>query len=111
MIQIFSLKREAPSALKIKSTLNKETVATSPLPQIENALLLGGECFAHTKNSEWPAPEVRQIKSYDSSTHRASFLPNFPHDYNYHRPHAALHHLPPASRLPKTADNLLRYDS
>jgi len=33
------------------------------------------------------------------------------HDYNFHRPHSALNSLPPSSRLPKTADNVSRYNS
>jgi len=64
------------------------------------------ERFIQTITREWA-----YARAYDSSDHRASFLPLYLHDYNFHRPHSALHHLPPSSRLPKTADNLLRYDS
>jgi transposase InsO family protein len=39
------------------------------------------------------------------------FLPLYLHDYNFHRPHSALNALPPSSRLPKSADNLSRYNS
>ena len=59
------------------------------------------ERFIQTITREWA-----YARSYDSSNHRAAFLPHFLHDYNFHRPHSALHHLPPSSRLPKTADNL-----
>ena len=64
------------------------------------------ERFIQTLSREWA-----YARSYDSSDERATYLPSFLHDYNFHRPHAALHHQPPASRLPKSADNLLRYDS
>ena len=64
------------------------------------------ERFIQTLSREWA-----YARSYDSSDQRATYLPAFLHDYNFHRPHAALHHHPPASRLPKSADNLLKYDS
>ena len=54
--------------------------------------------------------EWAYARAYDSSAERATFLPSYLHDYNHHRPHSALCHQPPASRLPKTADNLLRYN-
>ncbi len=64
------------------------------------------ERFIQTVTREWA-----YARAYDSSDQRATFLPAFLHDYNYHRPHSALGHLPPASRLPKTADNLLTNNS
>jgi transposase InsO family protein len=64
------------------------------------------ERFIQTITREWA-----YARPYDSSVHRASFLPLYLHDYNFHRPHSALHYLPPSSRLPKTADNLSRYNS
>ena len=64
------------------------------------------ERFIQTITREWA-----YARPYDSSDQRASFLPLYLHDYNFHRPHSALNYLPPSSRLPKTADNLLRYDS
>ncbi len=64
------------------------------------------ERFIQTLTREWA-----YARSYDSSDHRAACLPLFLHDYNFHRPHCALHSKPPASRLPKSADNLLRIDS
>ena len=64
------------------------------------------ERFIQTITREWA-----YARSYDTSVHRASFLPLFLHDYNFHRPHSALHSLPPSSRLPKTADNVSRYNS
>lgn len=64
------------------------------------------ERFIQTLTREWA-----YARSYDSSDHRATFLPRYLHDYNFHRPHSALRSKPPASRLPKTADNLSRYNS
>jgi transposase InsO family protein len=64
------------------------------------------ERFIQTITREWA-----YARPYDSSDHRATFLPLYLHDYNFHRPHSALRSLPPSSRLPKTADNLLRYNS
>jgi transposase InsO family protein len=55
--------------------------------------------------------EWAYARPYDSSDHRASFLNYYLHDYNFHRPHSALNSLPPSSRLPKTADNVSRYNS
>jgi len=64
------------------------------------------ERFIQTLTREWA-----YARSYDSSDHRATFLPHYLHDYNFHRPHSALHSLPPSSRLPNTADNVLRRNS
>ena len=64
------------------------------------------ERFIQTLTREWA-----YARSYDSSDQRASFLPLYLHDYNFHRPHSALHYQPPASRLPKSADNVSRYNS
>ena len=72
----------------------------------KRSLVTRGKRFIQTFVREWA-----YARSYDSSDHRATFLPHFLHDYNFHRPHAALHHLPPSSRLPKSADNVLKYKS
>ena len=64
------------------------------------------ERFIQTLTREWA-----YARSYDSSDHRAHCLPLYLHDYNFHRPHSALRSKPPASRLPKTADNVSRYNS
>jgi len=64
------------------------------------------ERFIQTLTREWA-----YARPYHNSNHRASFLPLYLHDYNFHRPHSALHSKPPASRLPITADNLSRYNS
>lgn len=64
------------------------------------------ERFIQTLTREWA-----YARSYDSSDHRATFLPRYLHDYNFHRPHSALLSKPPASRLPQTADNVSRYNS
>jgi len=64
------------------------------------------ERFIQTLTREWA-----YARSYDSSAHRAQYLPRYLHDYNFHRPHSALRYQAPASRLPKSADNLSRYNS
>ena len=64
------------------------------------------ERFIQTITREWA-----YARTYDSSDHRATFLPLYLHDYNFHRPHSALKSLPPSSRLPNTADNLSRYNT
>jgi transposase InsO family protein len=64
------------------------------------------ERFIQTITREWA-----YARPYDSSDQRAACLPHFLHDYNFHRPHSALHYQPPSSRLPETADNVSRYNS
>jgi transposase InsO family protein len=64
------------------------------------------ERFIQTLTREWA-----YARAYDSSDHRAHYLPFYLHDYNFHRPHSALKALPPCSRLPKSADNLSRLNS
>ena len=59
------------------------------------------ERFIQTLTREWA-----YARPYDSSDHRATFLPLYLHDYNFHRPHSALLSLPPSSRLPPSADNV-----
>jgi transposase InsO family protein len=61
------------------------------------------ERFIQTIPREWA-----YARPYNSSSQRATCLPYFLFDYNYHRPHSALSSLPPSSRLPQTADNLSR---
>jgi transposase InsO family protein len=64
------------------------------------------ERFIQTITREWA-----YARPYLSSHHRATFLPTYLHDYNFHRPHSALNSLPPSSRSPQTADNVSRYNS
>lgn len=64
------------------------------------------ERFIQTITREWA-----YARSYDSSDQRAQCLPRYLHDYNFHRPHSALHAQPPSSRIPKSADNVSRYNS
>jgi transposase InsO family protein len=64
------------------------------------------ERFIQTITREWA-----YARPYTSSSHRATFLPHYLHDYNFHRPHSALNSRPPSSRLPQTADNVSRYNS
>jgi len=62
--------------------------------------------FIYTLTREWA-----YARSYDSSDHRATFLPHFLHDYNFHRPHSARNSLTPSSRLPVSADKVSRSNS
>ena len=64
------------------------------------------ERFIQTITREWA-----YARTYRNSRQRATYLPRFLHDYNFHRPYSALHSLPPSSRLPKTADNVSRINS
>jgi transposase InsO family protein len=52
------------------------------------------ERFIQTITREWA-----DARSYNSSDHRASFLPHFLCDYNYCRPHSALNSLPPIFQI------------
>jgi transposase InsO family protein len=53
------------------------------------------ERLVQTSLREWA-----YARSYDTSRHRAQALPHWLHHYNWHRPHSALGHRPPISRLP-----------
>jgi len=46
---------------------------------------------------------------YPSSQHRAAELQPWMHHYNFHRPHSATSHTPPASRLGFDGNNVLRH--
>lgn len=52
------------------------------------------ERFIQTALREWA-----YARSYESSDQRAAFLPEWLHEYNWHRPHASLSYLPPISRI------------
>ena len=64
------------------------------------------ERFIQTSLREWA-----YARSYQHSSLRQAQLPHFIHFYNWHRPHSALNHLPPASKLPLSQDNLLTLHS
>ena len=59
------------------------------------------ERFIQTCLREWA-----YVRSYDNSARRTALLPAFLNFYNARRPHSALGHLPPASRL--GGNNLLQ---
>jgi transposase InsO family protein len=61
------------------------------------------ERFIQTALKEWA-----YAHSYSHSTERTATLPLWLHRYNWHRPHQSLHMNPPISRLPLSADNLVR---
>lgn len=52
------------------------------------------ERFNQTANNEWARASV-----FDSSAHRTAALAPWLHEYNHHRPHAALGGHPPVSRV------------
>jgi transposase InsO family protein len=60
------------------------------------------ERFIQTSLREWA-----YARSYPHSTVRAARLPSFLHHYNWHRPHSALDHHPPVSKLNLSMNNLL----
>ena len=63
------------------------------------------ERFVQTSLREWA-----YAKPYLSSAQREQALEPFLHRYNWHRPHSALNHQPPMSRIP-AAHNLFEFDT
>ena len=63
------------------------------------------ERFVQTSLREWA-----YARPYQSSAQREDALPPFIHRYNWHRPHSALKHQPPMSRIPAVS-NLLKLNS
>jgi transposase InsO family protein len=61
------------------------------------------ERFIQTLLREWA-----YAYRYPSSQHRADELRPWMHHYNFHRPHSAVSHKPPASRLGFSGNNVLR---
>ena len=64
------------------------------------------ERFIQTSLREWA-----YARTYQHSNLRAAHLPTFLHHYNWHRPHSALLHHPPISKLHLTMNNLLTLHS
>jgi transposase InsO family protein len=64
------------------------------------------ERFIQTSLREWA-----YARTYRHSRLRAASLPDFLHHYNWHRPHSALNHLPPISKLKTSRNNVLRLHS
>ena len=64
------------------------------------------ERFIQTSLREWA-----YAQAYSHSTHRADHLHPWLHRYNWHRPHSALQHKPPISKLNLTLNNLLSLHS
>jgi len=60
------------------------------------------ERFIQTSLREWA-----YARTYHHSTVRAAHLPTFLHHYNWHRPHSALQHHPPISKLNLAMNNLM----
>jgi transposase InsO family protein len=63
------------------------------------------ERFVQTSLREWA-----YAKPYESSAEREAALQPFIHRYNWHRPHSALNHQPPMSRIP-AVNNLMRLNT
>jgi transposase InsO family protein len=63
------------------------------------------ERFVQTSLREWA-----YARPYESSAQREAALQPFIHRYNWHRPHSALNHLPPMSRIP-AVNNVLKLDT
>jgi len=63
------------------------------------------ERFVQTSLREWA-----YARPYESSAQREAALQPFIHHYNWHRPHSALNHQPPMSRIP-AMNNQLKLDS
>lgn len=63
------------------------------------------ERFVQTSLREWA-----YARSYVSSAQREAALQPFLHRYNWHRPHSALNHRPPMSRIPAVS-NLLELNT
>jgi transposase InsO family protein len=64
------------------------------------------ERFIQTSLREWA-----YARTYQHSTVRTAHLQTFLHHYNWHRPHSALLHHPPISKLNLTMNNLLSLHS
>lgn len=64
------------------------------------------ERFIQTALREWA-----YARTYDNSDQRAAHLPNWLHEYNWHRPHASLNYQPPISTLGLAVNNLLTLHS
>ena len=62
------------------------------------------ERFILTAMREWA-----WARAYDNSELRKTELPNWLHQYNWHRPHASLHHQPPISRSGLDRNNVLTH--
>jgi transposase InsO family protein len=61
------------------------------------------ERFIQTALREWA-----YARAYQTSEQRKQHLPQWTHNYNWHRPHGSLNSKPPISRLDLPQDNLLR---
>jgi len=64
------------------------------------------ERFIQTAIREWAYARL-----YQNSAERASHLPDWIHQYNWHRPHTSLDHQPPISRSALDVNNLLTHHS
>lgn len=63
------------------------------------------ERFVQTSLREWA-----YARPYDSSAQREAALQPFIHRYNWHRPHSAINHQPPMTRISRM-NNLLKLNN
>ena len=89
--------RKACSALGIKH------IRTKPYTPKTNGK---AERFIQTALREWA-----YAQAYPNSRHRAARLPNWLHQYNWHRPHGGINYKTPISQIGLTRNNLLRLHS
>jgi len=61
------------------------------------------ERFIKTAINEWAYAHI-----YQSSDQRKTYLPNWTHNYNWHRPHGGIKDQTPISKLNWDRNNLLR---
>jgi len=61
------------------------------------------ERFIQTLHREWA-----YAAAYPNSNERASELPRWPQEYNFHRNHSVLQNKPPIRRVGKAANNVFR---
>lgn len=81
--------------------LHLKHIRTKPYTPKTNAK---AERFIQTALREWA-----YARAYDTSEQRKTYLPEWTHMYNWHRPHGSLSSKPPISRLALPMDNLLRF--
>ena len=85
---------------KALSSLHLRHIRTRPYTPRTNGK---AERFIQSALREWAYGFV-----YRHSDQRANMLNDWLHHYNWHRPHSALNHAPPASRLSLDANEVLR---
>ncbi len=91
---------KSPRFAKLLRRLGIRDIRTRPYTPRTNGK---AERFIQTLLREWA-----YAYRYPSSQHRADELQPWMHHYNFHRPHSAISHRPPACRLGFNGNNVLR---